>query len=169
MHHSLDEIKNRDYSQLPPMAISTSYHRDGYSGFNNPNAKKTDPELFFISEFLCLYWKGGKQTENFEKLTGVPLEICDFSSTLKYNEKSSNILVVNEGVFKRITSKLVKHTADDFRLAHINAVAQYKGIHPGIAEILIEKEAQSIRGNSNSEELYYKSFVEASNRLQQKY
>ncbi len=110
LRRSVLEIKSsKQYECYPKIEIVLS-SKISSSGWNNPNSVKTNPELFFVSDFMCLFWQVEEVTQNMKSLTRLPRE---FQTPINFLEGQSNsrILVMNASDWVNIKALLTTREA----------------------------------------------------------
>jgi hypothetical protein len=169
IHNSIDEIAtDNDFAQFPSVLLVTTYHHGEYNGFNNPFPYVTNPEVFMISEYLCLYWKNPITSKDIEELTLLPESLHFPPKFLKSSSQDSLIAVLNEKPYTNIQSRFMEKSAHDYRLTHIKRVAMVRGMTLYDAAILLEVTTRQIAGNNPTPEHYHESFLIASEKLSQR-
>ena len=165
IHKKITEIENSPtFEFYPAITLFTTYFRDEFKGFNNPHPIVTNPEVYFISEYVCLYFKDQNISSDLEKKIGLPpfLHTPIFSI---HGAKESVIAVLNEREFDRLFSIFIQKVAKDFRKTHILKVAKARNLSFFQSSILLEQLTYEIGGYKMGEGECFKAFILASEKL----
>ncbi len=166
LHQPLNEVaKSKSFEKYPRILIFTTFHRGVDSNFNNPSPIKSNPELFYISRTICLYWKDSSISPNFGALTQVPSRFLHTEKWLFPGSDESEIGIVNEDVFEKIKTKMIIKPMSDFMLKHLIDIARCKGISIAESKNLLQEELVRL-GVGNPQDFKVEAIITASQRLQ---
>lgn len=167
IHKTIDDIGScGTFSAYPEVLLFTTYFHGKYNGFNNPHPIMSNPEIFFISEFVCLYWRPKAISNKLEELTGLPASLHKPLQLI--GSKESIIAIINQGVFNKIIAGLTGNVAQNYIFTHIKKVAEARQLSIYRAEVLLKITAARFSGPNPSPELYHKCLLEASRQLTSK-
>jgi len=120
--------ESNNFENYPPLIILTTYHKgDNSINFITPNPTPSNPELFFIGNYINLIKHSENVTVGFEAKTGFPSTLLE--NDLVINFWHEGILgIVNEGIWQKANTRLAIHEADNF-LQNVSArLSKAKGI-----------------------------------------
>ena len=110
IHKTITEIAAcPDFSNYAPLTILTTYNKGRSNGFNNPHTVTANPELFFISECIGLYYKPGAIIGHAD--THLPQPYQSPIEIIPVTSPDSGVVIMQEKDFDRVSNKFVLRVA----------------------------------------------------------
>lgn len=161
IHKTKKEIEQSpNFVNYPLVTVFTAINRGKTEGFVNPSALVTNPEVFFIGDYSCLFFKNAPHTKYLFKSLGVPFALQQISGD-KAAHKTTRVILIEERFYDGIVQLSIKHSVNLFFEIHAKRIALHRGIGIMTAHYILRQTTMRFYYQNNMQD-YTKCLIDAS-------
>jgi hypothetical protein len=164
IYKDIKDIEKADFSFYPRITIFTSKLQRDRGGWANVSPYNTAPELFFLGQYLILYFKEGNRVDaNLFQVLKMPTYVLNPQISIKPNNKTSIVGVVPESLHDNIVMAAVRKCVDIMMTGFVKRFASKKNLSYAVAHTFLHEKTLELQ--RETQEPYFDCYLKAAKIL----